>query len=113
MDSSPLPVRHSRFRAAIDEWLQPVQLRFVSVTVLAVTGALLCVFFATSDRGRSPFGPPSGVDFAGFYVAAQILDPGGSPQLYDFEVHARRYHALLPNSPTGASIPYVHKPFMA
>ena len=53
-------------RRAIDSRLQPVYLRLISVAVLVVGGVLLCVAFATADRGETAFGQPLGNDFAGF-----------------------------------------------
>lgn len=100
-------------RLAIDARLQPAYLRLISVAVLFVGGLLLCLSFATSDRGRTSFGTPLGNDFAGFYVAAQILDRGHTAKLYDRELHDQLYHALLPNLGPHDSIPYVHPPFVA
>ena len=100
-------------RRAIDARLQPAYLRIVAVAVLVVGGVLLCVSFATSDRGRTSFGTPLGNDFAGFYVAAEILDRGHGAQLYDRALHDRLYHELLPNLDPNDSIPYVHPPFVA
>ena len=100
-------------RRVIDARLQPAYLRLVSIAVLAVGGVLLCMSFATSDRGQTRFGTPLGNDFAGFYVAAQILDRGQETKLYDRELHDQLYHALLPNLDQGDSIPYVHPPFVA
>lgn len=100
-------------RREIDARLQPSYLRLMSIAVLVVGGALLCTSFATSDRGRTKFGTPLGNDFAGFYVAAQILDRGQESKLYDRELHDQLYHALLPNLDPNDSIPYVHPPFVA
>ncbi|MCX7423166.1 MAG: glycosyltransferase family 87 protein [Planctomycetia bacterium] len=100
-------------RRAIDARLQPAYLRLVSIAVLAVGGVLLCMSFATSDRGQTKFGTPLGNDFAGFYVAAQILDRGYESKLYDRDLHDQLYHALLPNLDKNDSIPYVHPPFVA
>ena len=74
---------------------------------------MLAISFATSDRGRTYFGTPLGNDFAGFFVAAQILDRGEPARLYDRALHDELYHELLPNLEPGDSIPYVHPPFVA
>lgn len=100
-------------RRAVDTRLQPAYLRWISVAVLVVGGVLLCVSFATSDRGQTSFGQPLGNDFAGFFVAAQILDRGHADQLYDRTLHDRLYHELLPKLDPHDSIPYVHPPFVA
>ncbi len=100
-------------RSAIDARLQPDYLRWISVAVLIVGGVLLCVSFATSDRGQTSFGQPLGNDFAGFFVAAQILDHGQAAQLYDRALHDQLYHELLPKLDPNDSIPYVHPPFVA
>ncbi len=100
-------------RKAVDARLQPPYLWLVSVAVLVIGVVMLVVSFVTSDRGRTYFGPPLGNDFAGFLVAAQILDHGQAAQLYDRDLHDQLYHELLPNLPPGDSIPYVHPPFVA
>ena len=100
-------------RQAIDVRLQPPYLRLVSAALLVVGAVMLVVSFATSDRGRTYFGPPLGNDFAGFLVAAQILERGQTSQLYDRALHDGLYHELLPNLLPGDSIPYVHPPFVA
>lgn len=96
-----------------DERLQPPYLRMASVALLIVGGLLLVISFATSDRGRTLLGPPLGNDFAGFFVAAQILERGEPSRLYDRALHDELYHELLPNLPANDSIPYVHPPFVA
>ena len=100
-------------RQALDSRLQPAYLRLVSVALLVLGVAMLAVSFATSDRGRTYFGPPLGNDFAGFFVAAKILDRGEPARLYDRGLHDELYHELLPNLEPGDSIPYVHPPFVA
>ena len=112
-DSSQFNRLTQALRKAIDARLQPPYLRLVSVALLVVGAVMLSVSFATSDRGRTLFGPPLGNDFAGFYVAAQILERGQSSQLYDRALHDELYHELLPNLAEGDSIPYVHPPFVA
>lgn len=113
----PDPSRFNRLtqtlRQAVDARLQPPYLRLASVGVLVVGVVMLVVSFATSDRGRTYFGPPLGNDFAGFLVAAQILERGQANHLYDRALHDQLYHELLPNLAPGDSIPYVHPPFVA
>ncbi len=115
MTSEPNQPNHWKpaLRQAFDERLQPPYLRLVSVALLVLGVAMLVVSFATSDRGRTYFGPPLGNDFAGFLVAAQILDRGEHARLYDRDLHDELYHELLPNLEPGDSIPYVHPPFVA
>lgn len=112
-DSSRFNRLTQALRQAIDDRLQPPYLRLASVAVSVVGVVMLVVSFATSDRGRTYFGPPLGNDFAGFLVAAQILEQGQAAQLYDRGLHDRLYHELLPNLEPGDSIPYVHPPFVA
>jgi hypothetical protein len=100
-------------RSAIDARLQPPYLRLIAVALLIVGGVLLCVSFATSDQRQTTFDQPLGNDFAGFFVAAQILDRGHVAQLYDRELHDQLYHELLPKLDPNDSIPYVHPPFVA
>lgn len=75
--------------------------------------SLAIVSWYTSGRGASAVGIPWGADFAGFYVAAQILDQGDPSRLYDRELHGKLYHELLPDLPKDEIIPYVHPPFVA
>lgn len=112
-DSSRFDRLTQAFRKAVDARLQPPYLRLVSIALLIVGVVILSVSFATSDRGRTLFGPPLGNDFAGFLVAAQILERGETSKLYDRELHDQLYHELLPNLAEGDSIPYVHPPFVA
>lgn len=111
------PFRFNRLtqtlRQAVDARLQPPYLRLASVAVLVVGIVMLLVSFATSDRGRTYFGPPLGNDFAGFLVAARILERGQANHLYDRALHDQLYHELLPNLEPGDSIPFVHPPFVA
>ena len=112
-DSPRIDRLKQSFRRALDERLQPPYLRLVSVALLVLGVAMLAISFATSNRGRTYFGPPLGNDFAGFFVAAQILDRGEPARLYDRALHDEMYHELLPNLEPGDSIPYVHPPFVA
>lgn len=112
-DSSWFDRLTQTLRKAMDARLQPPYLRLVSVVLLIVGAVMLLVSFATSDRGRTLFGPPLGNDFAGFYVAAQILERGQTSQLYDRALHDELYHELLPKLDHGDAIPYVHPPFVA
>jgi hypothetical protein len=107
-------------------WLDPARVRFICGALLACCVTLLLVLFATHDRGRSPFRPPRGADFTGFYTAGTTLLPA-SPELpadagllpaaperlYDNAFQDRLYHALFPNLPEGKKLPYVHPPFVA
>ena len=112
-DASRMNRLRTALRGAIDARLQPEYLRWMSIAVLVVGGVLLCVSFATSDRGQTAFDQPLGNDFAGFFVAAQILDHGQAAQLYDRALHDELYHELLPKLDPHDSIPYVHPPFVA
>ncbi len=101
----------------VQDWLkarlQPPYLRLIAGAVVLMGLTLAIVSWTTSNRGTSAVGIPWGADFAGFYVAAQILDQGDAGKLYDRDVHARLYHELLPNLPKEEIIPYVHPPFVA
>lgn len=100
-------------RRFIDSRLQPPYLAAASGAVVVVGLALTVALFATSNRGRTAFGIPLGADFAGFYVAASILNRGETQQLYDRTLHHRLYHELLPDEDSRETIPYVHPPFVA
>lgn len=101
------------WRQALNARLQPPYLRLVALAVITVALALAVLAFATAGRGRTAFGPPLGADFAGFFVAAQILDRGQPDRLYDPDLHARLYHELLPDTDPHTILPYVHPPFVA
>lgn len=101
----------------VQDWLkarlQSPYLRLIAGAVVLIGVTLAVVSWATSNRGTSAVGIPWGADFAGFYVAAQILDQGDAGKLYDRDLHAKLYHELLPNLPKDEIIPYVHPPFVA
>ncbi|HQR08198.1 MAG TPA: glycosyltransferase family 87 protein [Gemmatales bacterium] len=101
----------------VQDWLrvrlQPAYLRLIAGAVVLIGLAMAIVSWHTSKRGTSALGIPWGADFAGFYVAAQILDQKDVSKLYDRDLHARFYHELLPNLPKEEIIPYVHPPFVA
>ena len=78
---------------------------------MGVVLGTLC--FITHDGGTSAVGIPFGADFAGFYVAAQILDSYPADRLYDRDLHQALYHQLLPRLPGEEALPYVHPPFVA
>ena len=103
----------SRLRRFLDERLQPSYMTLVSTTVTGLTVALALVLFFTSERGKTLFGIPLGADFAGFYVAAQILNHGQPHDLYNRTLHHQLYHDLLPEESQQVAIPYVHPPFVA
>lgn len=101
------------FRRWLDARLQPSLVALASGTVVALAFVMAVVLFATSNQGKTAFGIPLGADFAGFYVAAQIIERGDTPQLYDRVLHQQMYHELLPHEEANAAIPYVHPPFVA
>lgn len=102
-----------RMRQALNARLQPPYLRLLALAVL-VMGCGLAVFnYSTARGGVSQTGIPWGADFAGFFVAGQILDAGETARLYDRTMHAEYYHRLLPALPKDEVIPYVHPPFVA
>lgn len=103
----------NHLRQFVDARLQPAYLAIASGAIVLVTVILSISLYFTSDGGRTAFGIPLGSDFAGFYVAAQILNRGQEQQLYDRDLHFQLYHELLPNEDRNASIPYVHPPFVA
>lgn len=93
--------------------LQPAFLAMIAASIVAVGIALAGISFFTSHQGTSAVGIPWGADFAGFYVAAQLLHDGHVDRLYDRELHAKYYHELFPQIPKDEVIPYVHPPFVA
>ncbi len=103
--------------ASLEKWvhsrLQPEYLRLlaIGITLVGIVLGVLC--FTTADQGTSQVGIPWGADFAGFYVAAQILDAHPPERLYDRKLHNELYHRLLPKLPKEDAIPYVHPPFVA
>jgi hypothetical protein len=103
--------------AALESWLssrlQPEYLRLIALGIILVGIVLGVLCFTTHDQGTSKVGIPWGADFAGFYVAAQILDEQPSDRLYDRDLHQQLYHRLLPKLPKEDALPYVHPPFVA
>jgi hypothetical protein len=100
-------------RTQLDARLQRTYLLVVSTALLSVGIVLAGGSFATSNLRHTVFGTPLGNDFAGFFVAAQILERGEASRLYDRELHNQLYHDLLPKLNPGDAIPYVHPPFVA
>ncbi len=100
-------------RLIVDSRLQPFYLAVISGGVVAISVVVAIVLFFTANRGQTALGIPLGADFAGFYVAAEILNQGQTQQLYDRKRHDQLYHELLPNEDANVSIPYVHPPFVA
>lgn len=101
------------FRRWLDARLQPALVALVASTVVVLACAMAIVMFRTSSQGNTALGIPLGADFAGFFVAAQILERGQTPQLYDRILHQQIYHELLPHEEPNVAIPYVHPPFVA
>ncbi|MBL8822185.1 MAG: DUF2029 domain-containing protein [Planctomycetia bacterium] len=93
--------------------LQPGFLAMIAGCIILVGVTLAAISFSTSHEGTSAVGIPWGADFAGFYVAAQLLSEGHVDRLYDRELHATYYHRLFPKIPADEVIPYVHPPFVA
>lgn len=85
-------------------------IRIACVAILLAVFALLALMFATWRGGRSALGTP---DYAGFYVAATILNRGEPAHLYDQELQAVLYHRLIPAAPAGERYPYAHAPLVA
>jgi hypothetical protein len=100
----------------IDARLEPARIRFVCVAILILGILLLAISFATADGGLTPFGPPLGADFAGFYNAGAILNQPSSSdrdRLYDIAYQDALYHQLLPRLAEEKKLPFVHPPFVA
>lgn len=97
----------------VDDRLQPAYLQMIAVSIIVLCTTIAVLLFATSNRGQTMFGIPLGADFAGFYVAAEILNRGETQQLYDRALHQRMYHELLPAEAEEVAIPYIHPPFVA
>ena len=102
-----------QFRQALDSRLQPSYLKLICGMIVLVCLFLAVLSFTSSNRGHTAFGVPLGADFAGFYVAANILNQGEYERLYDRGLHYQMYHELLPNEAAKDAIPYVHPPFVA
>ena len=100
-------------RSIVVSRLNPPYLIMAGGAVVAMGVVMAILLFATSNRGQTAFGIPLGADFAGFYVAAQILNDGQADQLYNRALHDELYHKLLPGEEAQAAIPYVHPPFVA
>lgn len=101
----------TRARASVTRLLERRRIRFVCISVLVMSLALLAVSFATADRGRTVFGPPLGADYAGFYVAGMLLNRAPPERLYDFALQDEMYHAVLPEEK--GHLPFLHPPFVA
>src|SRR5688572_26047244 len=77
-------------------------IRVVCVVLLLANLGLFAAMLATLHGGRAIFGTP---DYAGFYVAATILNHYPSDRLYDQELQDTLYHTLLPGTVPGERFP--------
>lgn len=102
-----------RLRRILDSRLRPGYLAPMSAAIVAITVSLAVAMSLNPNHGRTMFGIPFGADFAGFYVAAEILNRGQLERLYDRDLHYQLYHELLPGEDQQAAIPYIHPPFVA
>lgn len=96
-----------------DNYLDRARVRFVGLAVLAIGLAMLVVSFATSDRGRTYFGPSLGADFGGFYAAGTILNSPARDRLYDLDYHNQIHHEILPNLGASERLAFRYPPFVA
>lgn len=103
----------NRIRSIVDSRLRPDYLGPIAGIIVVLTLLLAVVMSVSSPNGKTFFGIPFGADFAGFYVAAQILNRQQPQRLYDRELHHQMYHELLPDEDERVVIPYVHPPFVA
>lgn len=94
-------------------WLNARRIRFVSLSVLAVTAVLLAVSFITGRTGRTVFGTELGSDYAAFYTAGKIQNDYGAARLYDRRLQDRLYHELRPQASSEEALPYANAPFLA
>lgn len=85
-------------------------IRVVCVVLLVANLGLFAAMLATSRGGGTILGTP---DYAGFYVAATILNQYPSSRLYDQDLQDTLYHAMLPGAAAGGRYPYGHAPFVA
>lgn len=81
----------------------------------ALATLLFCIaiclrILTTLDGGRSTYGTP---DYAGFYVAATILNEDSPARLYDRSLQNETYHARFPAAPAEQSYPFAHIPAVA
>ncbi len=91
----------------------PDLLRIGSWALLFAAVLLAVTMLATSEGGRTRFGPGLGADFAQFYVAATLVRTDRTDQLYDLEVQDRLHHALLPAVPASWHLPYAYPAWLA
>jgi hypothetical protein len=90
----------------------PIRLciNIVCVTILAASLAIIGWAILRERAGRTPFGTP---DYAGFYVAAAILNRNLPERLYDQELQSALLHSLLPGTEPEVRYPFGHAPFVA
>lgn len=67
--------------------------------------------FATSNGGRTLFGPFLGADFGASYVAGKIFNTQKPDQIYDRVLHHQIYDAEFPEADPDTQSPYVNAPF--
>lgn len=99
--------------SALDGFLTQHRVRFISVAVLVVVGALAVLSFATAKNNRTIFGIQLGADYAAFYGAGQILNEYPPGRLYDMELQRQVFRELHPEVSANAALPYANPPFLA
>lgn len=97
----------------MNAWLQPRNLRFVSIAIVVAGVVALAISLATVRGGRTPFGSLLGGDYAAFYVAGKILNEHSADRLYDRALQNQLFHELMPAASPEESLPYAYPPFVA
>src|SRR6266498_2024339 len=83
----------------------------ICTLVLAVNIIVLAVSFATSNRGKTSFGPFLGADFGAFYVGGKIFNEYSPDQIYDIALHEQVYKEIFPDVPLDSHLAYANAPF--
>jgi hypothetical protein len=98
-------------QATLNRRLNRPYIQFICVLVLAVYLLVFALTFATSNSGRTIFGPILGGDFGAFYVAGKIFNTERGDLIYDRTLHHQIYDAQFPTADRDTQSPYVNAPF--
>ncbi len=98
-------------RHFIERRLTVSYVRMICTLVLAVNIIVLAVSFATSNRGKTSFGPFLGADFGAFYVGGKIFNEYSPDQIYDIALHEQVYKEIFPDVPLDSHLAYANAPF--
>ncbi len=93
-----------------NRYLELPVIRFAAVSFIVMAAANLIVACWTAQKGVTVYRTFAGGDYAGFYVAGEILNKYPE-RLYDLALQNGLLHSLLPGIPSTVTLPFLNPPF--